>query len=65
MENEKNPKSIEEKNQEGKKLEIVSGDSSNLNISPVYRDINSLRPKKDKPKYIVIPSTSKKDKKKD
>ncbi|MBO6233296.1 MAG: hypothetical protein J6N78_04475 [Clostridia bacterium] len=40
-----------------KEIEVVDGDGSNLDISPVYEDINDLRPKpKDKkPKDIVIP----------
>ena len=40
-----------------KDLEIVSGDGSNLIISPVYDNLNAVKPKtiKDKPKNIVIP----------
>lgn len=42
---------------EKKQIEVVDGDGSNLDISPVYEDINEFRPKsKDKkPKDIVIP----------
>ena len=42
---------------ENKKIEIVDGDGTNLEISPVYEDINDLRPKSNdkKPKNIVIP----------
>lgn len=40
-----------------KQIKIVDGDGSNLDISPVYEDIEDFRPKsKDKkPKDIVIP----------
>ena len=42
---------------EKKEIKIVDGDGSDLDISPVYEDINDLRPKSkdDKPKNIVIP----------
>ena len=42
---------------EKKEIEVVDGDGSNLDISPVYEDLNEFRPKpKDKkPKDIVIP----------
>ena len=45
-----------------KEIEIVSGDGSNLDISPVYEDVNTLRPKSNdkKPKDIVIPEPKKK-----
>lgn len=47
----------EEKNEEKKEIEIISGDGSNLEISPVYEHINAAKPKgKDKnPKNIIIP----------
>ena len=50
-----------------KDLKIVSGDGSNLDISPVYEHLNDVKPKstKDKPKNIVIPKNQeKKDEKK-
>lgn len=50
--------------EEKKDLEIVSGDGSNLDISPVYEHLNAVKPKstKEKPKNIVIPkSNDKKD----
>ena len=50
------------KNEE-KKLEIVSGDNSDLEISPVHNHINSLKPKntkKKKPKNIAFPKQKKK-----
>ena len=51
--------------EEKKELEVVSGDGSNLDISPVYEHLNDVKPKstKDKPKNIVVPkSQDKKDK---
>lgn len=44
-----------------KEIEVVSGDGSNLDISPVYEDVQDLRPKpkNDKPKNIVIPKEKK------
>jgi len=52
----------EEKNNK-KEIEVVSGDGSNLEISPVYEHIDAAKPKnKDKkPKNIVVPG-EKKDK---
>lgn len=39
-----------------KDIEIVSGDGSNLEISPVYDHINAGTPKStQKPKHIVVP----------
>ena len=48
-----------------KDIDIVSGDGSNLHISPVYEHLKSAKPKsiKEKPKNIVVPK-EKKDKKK-
>ena len=52
-----------------KNLEVVSGDGSNLDISPVYEHLNAGRPKTNdkKPKNIVIPKESnhKKEEKKE
>lgn len=51
-----------------KNLEVVSGDGSNLEISPVYNHINTSMPKSstNKPKNIVVPKELKeKDKKHD
>jgi hypothetical protein len=44
-----------------KNIEIVNGDGSNLNISPVYDHIKSGKPKCNdkKPKNIVIPKEQK------
>ena len=43
--------------EEKKSLEVVSGDGSNLDISPVYDDINEIRPRSSdkKPSNVVIP----------
>lgn len=56
--------------EEKKNLEVVSGDGSSLDISPVYDHLNVGKPKstKDKPTSIVIPKESSKvskDKKED
>ncbi len=47
-----------------KDIEVVSGDGSNLDISPVYEHLNTSKPKTtdEKPKNIVIPKESKKSK---
>ena len=49
----------EDKNTE---IEIINGDGSDLNISPVYDHIKSGKPKcnDEKPKNIVIPKEQKK-----
>lgn len=45
-----------------KKLEIVSGDGENLDISPVYEHLNTVKPKCDnKPKHIIIPKAKKEE----
>lgn len=44
---------------ENNKIEIVSGDGSNLDISPVYEHLESEKPKNNKPKNIVIPKVNK------
>ncbi len=53
----------EEKNK--KSIEVVNGDGSNLDISPVYEHISAAKPKgKDKnPKNIIVPEEKKVDKK--
>lgn len=56
--------------EEKKNLEVVSGDGSDLDISPVYDHLNVAKPKsaKEKPTCIVVPketnkiSKNKKDK---
>ena len=49
-----------------KELEVISGDGSNLNISPVYEHISAAKPnvKDSKPKNIIIPKNKKINKKK-
>lgn len=50
-----------ERNNNPKKIEIVSGNGKDLNISPVYDHIDIEKPKKEKQnKKIIIPG--KKDK---
>lgn len=46
---------------EEKKIEIISGNGSNLDISPVYEHINVNDEKKEdkQPKNIVIPKNKK------
>ena len=46
-----------------KNLEVVSGDGTNLKISPVYEHLNAENPKasKQKPKNIVVPKEKKKE----
>ena len=52
-----------EEKENKKEIEVVSGDGSNLDISPVYEHIDAAKPKnKDKkPKDIVIPGQKKED----
>ena len=49
-----------------KNIEVVSGDGSNLDISPVYEHLNESTPKSsdEKPKNIVIPQEKPKKKEK-
>lgn len=50
-----------------KELEVISGDGSNLDISPVYDHLTAAKPKgsSQKPKNIVIPHDVKSGKKDD
>ncbi len=50
-----------------KNIEVISGDGSNLDISPVYEHLNSTTPKSSdkKPKNIVIPKEKSKNEKKE
>lgn len=50
--------------EEKKEIKIISGDGSNLDISPVYEHISQVKPKGSdkKPKNIIIPG-NKDDKK--
>ena len=47
---------------EKKNIEVVSGDGSSLDVSPVYDHINAVKPKstKEKPTHIVIPKETNK-----
>jgi hypothetical protein len=47
--------------EEKKNLEVVSGDGSELNISPVHDHLNAAKPKSatEKPTNIVIPKEKK------
>ena len=49
---------------ENKKIEVVSGNGSDLDISPVYDHLNAAKPKTEKPKDIVIPKEKKNNSKK-
>lgn len=56
--------------EEKKNLEVVSGDGSDLDISPVYDHLNVAKPKsaKEKPTCIIVPketNTTSKNKKDD
>jgi len=45
---------------DNKKIEIVSGDGKDLNISPVYNHIDIEKPKEEKEKKkIIIPESKK------
>lgn len=47
-----------------KNLEVVTGDGSDLDISPVYNHLSAEKPQTNnkKPKNIVIPKPHRKDK---
>lgn len=50
--------------EKGDKLEIIEGDGSDINMSPVSNYIISMQPKtKKKSKNVVIPNASKSKKK--
>jgi len=48
-----------------KEIEVINGDGSNLEISPVYEHIEAVKPKHrdKKPKDIVVPGQKKEEKK--
>lgn len=54
---------MSEEKENKKEIEVVSGDGSNLEISPVYEYINAAKPKSkdDKPKNIIIPGQKKEE----
>ncbi len=47
---------------EKKEIEIVTGDGSEIEVSPVYEHLNSVKPKpkEEKKKKIIIPEGKKK-----
>lgn len=49
---------------ENKEIEIVTGDGTDLDVSPVYNHLNVVKPKpkdeNDKNKKIIIPEVKKK-----
>ena len=45
---------------DSKKIEIVSGNGKDLNISPVYDHIDIQKPKEKEKKKIIIPEDKKK-----
>lgn len=53
---------MSEEKEDKKEIEIVNGDGSDLDISPVYEHIEAGKPKnKDqKPKNIIVPGEKKK-----
>ena len=52
---------MSEEKEDKKQIEVINGDGTNLDISPVYEHINAAKPKsKDKkPKNIIIPGSKK------
>ena len=53
---------MSEEKEDKKEIEVVSGDGSNLDISPVYEHIEAVKPKNNKkPKNVIIPGEKKKD----
>ena len=44
-----------EENENKKEIEIVSGDGSNLNISPVYEHIEVEKPRPKDTREVIIP----------
>lgn len=58
---------MSEEKENKKEIEVVNGDGSNLDISPVYEHINAAKPKNkdNKPKNIVIPGQKKEENKED
>lgn len=52
-------------NEEKKEIEIVNGDGSELEVSPVFEHLNAVKPKtkdeEEKKKKIIIPEVKKKE----
>lgn len=55
----------EDKKDEKKEIEIVKGDGSELEVSPVFEHLNAVKPKtkdeEEKKEKIIIPETKKKE----
>ena len=48
---------------EKKDIEVITGDGSELDVSPVYEHLNAVKPKTDKnKKKIIIPEVKKNNK---
>lgn len=45
--------------EENKKIEVVTGDGKDLDISPVYKHLEVEKPKEEKKEKIVIPEEKK------
>lgn len=52
---------MSDKNEQKKGIKVISGDGSNLDISPVYEHIDAAKPKinEKKPKNIIVPAEKK------
>lgn len=55
----------EDKKDEKKEIEIVKGDGSELEVSPVFEHLNAVKPKtkdeEEKKEKIIIPKVKKKE----
>ena len=55
----------EEVKEDKKELEVVAGDASNLDVSPVFNHLNAVKPKtkdkEEKKEKIIIPEVKKKN----
>lgn len=58
---------MDDEKENKKEIEVISGDGSNLDISPVYEHIEAAKPKSrdKKPQNIVIPGQKKEEEKED
>ena len=56
---------MSDKNEQKKGIKVISGDGSNLDISPVYEHIDAAKPKinEKKPKNIIVPAEKKRSRK--
>ncbi len=54
---------MDDEKENKKEIEVISGDGSNLDISPVYEHIEAAKPKSrdKKPQNIVIPGQKKEE----